>query len=272
MSRYKDIWDKRIGELWGELTILEYVGNGKVSCLCSCGKKCTKRYTDMKKGRTKSCGHLKEQQKLPNLEGEKFNSLLAIKELDIVNGQRLYLFKCDCGKEVIRQIKEVKRGKVKSCGCGVINGIKRANTTHGMTNSRLYNIYRGMIDRCNNKKQTGYKNYGGRGIKVCDEWLSSFESFYEWAINNGYSEELSIDRINNDGNYEPSNCRWADSYTQQNNTSQNIVFEYDGKTQTLAEWARELNLSYYALWKRINKYGYSFEKAITHNIKRIKTD
>lgn len=270
-NRYDKIWEERLNTIVHELTIIEYVGNGKVKCLCSCGEYCVKRYTDMKKGRTKSCGHLKRAQQSPNCEGEKFNKLLAVKELEIVDGQRYYLFRCDCGNEVERKLKEVRGEKLKSCGCGEGN-FTTHHKTHGLSKTRLYGIHKGMTRRCYNKKDNSYKSYGGRGISICREWQgeAGLINFTNWALNNGYKDSLSIDRINNDGNYEPSNCRWTDVVSQQNNTSQNIFSEYNGKTQTVAEWARELELTYDSLWKRLFKYNYSFEKAITHRIEKIK--
>lgn len=270
--RSKELHESRVGEVFNELTVIQFVGNSKYKFQCTCGETCVKNYYDVREGKTKSCGHLKLARRTPNSEGQKFNKLLAIKELDIVDGQRLYLFRCDCGNEVERLFKEVKRGKLKSCGCGVLIGVIEANTTHGMSKSRIYNIYQGMLRRCVNKKDHSFPRYGGRGISVCDEWSGEkgFEKFHKWSLSNGYEEHLSIDRIDNDGSYEPSNCRWADHKTQLNNTSYNLHFSYNNKTQTLAQWSEELDLIYDSLWKRIYKYNYSFEKAITYKIDRIR--
>ena len=105
------------------------------------------------------------------------------------------------------------------------------------TNHRLYGIYRGMLTRCYNKKSTSYKNYGGRGITVCDEWKDDFMSFFMWALANGYKKDLSIDRIDNDGNYEPSNCRWATAKEQANNKRTCHYIIYNGEKHTVTEWA-----------------------------------
>jgi hypothetical protein len=116
--------------------------------------------------------------------------------------------------------------------------------------TKIHNSWRGMRERCSNPNHVGYKNYGGRGIKVCEEWDNSFDSFLFWAINNGYKEGLTIDRINNNGNYEPYNCRWSDTKTQSINTSRNVHETINGVTKTLKEWANEFNLTYGTLkWR-----------------------
>lgn len=129
---------------------------------------------------------------------------------------RYCLFECAvCKKHFEARFYDVKRtnqNRCKSCASS------QTSTTHGKTNTRLFNIWRGMKLRCLNKNNKDYKNYGGRGITVCDEWENDFLTFYNWAISNGYSEKLKIDRVNNDGNYEPSNCRWATNETQGRNT------------------------------------------------------
>ncbi|WP_252989985.1 hypothetical protein [Sporosarcina newyorkensis] len=116
------------------------------------------------------------------------------------------------------------------------------NKKHGMTNTRIYKIFRKMHERCYDPNYPEYHLYGGRGVKIAEAWYKNFESFYEWATANGYKEDLSIDRIETDGDYTPSNCRWADKYQQANNKRNNIVLEHDGKKLTLNEWARELGL------------------------------
>lgn len=137
--------------------------------------------------------------------------------------------------------------------------------------------YRGMLARCYNPKERCYHNYGGRGITICDEWLngkdgkSGFECFYEWSINNGYQENLSIDRINNDLGYSPSNCQYTDLKTQANNTRQNINITYQGKTQTLIQWCEELDLKYSAIRSRITDYGWTPEEAFTRPLKEDPT-
>jgi len=132
---------------------------------------------------------------------------------------------------------------------------------HGFKGTRLYNIWKGIKKRCHNPNSSIFKNYGGRGIDVCQEW-GEFVPFKEWALANGYKDNLSLDRINTNGNYEPDNCRWADSRTQNNNRINNRCFVIDGKKLTLAQIARLYNISYSTLNSRINRLNWSIEKAI----------
>jgi len=117
-----------------------------------------------------------------------------------------------------------------------------------------------MKGRCKNKNNNKAKDYSGRGITICDEW-ENFENFYKWAIANGYRENLTIDRIDNNGNYEPSNCRWTDLITQENNKRTNRRIEYNGEIKTLAQWARVFNINYNTLRNRLNR-GWEFERAV----------
>lgn len=137
---------------------------------------------------------------------------------------------------------------------------------HGMCGTRLYRIWHSMKQRCNNPNNTSYHNYGGKSIRVCKEW-NEFQGFSEWAISNGYSDELTLDRINGDGNYEPSNCRWITMKEQQNNKSDNHLLTYNGKTQNIMQWAEELQptlgITYSMINKRINRQGWSVESALS---------
>lgn len=142
----------------------------------------------------------------------------------------LVFCKCNaCGNYILIKAISLKNGDNKTCGCGRKN--------HGKSNSRLFKIWCGMKNRCYYEHDRHYKNYGGRGIKICDEWLNDFESFYNWSIENGYNDYLTIDRIDNNKDYEPSNCRWASSLLQANNLKRTIRIEYYGETHTLTEWS-----------------------------------
>lgn len=136
--------------------------------------------------------------------------------------------------------------------------------THGLSGTRIDQIYRAMRRRCFNANCPEYRNYGARGITVCDEWKEP-QAFYDWAIANGYNDDLTIDRIDNNGNYEPSNCRWVDRFTQANNTRANHFMTFNGKTQTVAQWARELGINHKTLETRVS-YGWSDEKALTYEL------
>jgi len=179
-----------------------------------------------------------------DITGKKYSFLTAIKFMEIrfTKGgypRHYWQYRCDCGKLIIANKAGVTRGSTKSCGCktGELHAI--ANTKHGKSRTRLYNIWIGMIHRCENKKHHIYCYYGGRGIKVCEEW-HDVNAFYKWAIENGYKEGLTIDRIDVDGNYEPYNCRWATMKEQVNNSRRNVFIEYNGERLTAAQWSERL--------------------------------
>lgn len=138
----------------------------------------------------------------------------------------------------------------------------RANRYKKKDNYRVWSIYHSMKKRCYNSNCPRYKDYGGRGILVCEEWLKGFDYFADWAYKNGYEDNLTLDRVNNDLGYSPENCRWVTNKQQCNNTRKNVVIEYLGKKQTLTEWCEELGMSYYMVQRRLKK-GWSVEKAFT---------
>ena len=163
---------------------------------------------------------------------------------------------CDCGR--ISEIATSHFFNDNQTTCGRFHK-KYENSKIG---EKLYNTWNRMIHRCYDPKHHKYYRYGARGISVCDDWRNNYDTFYNWAINNGYKEGLSIDRINNDGNYEPSNCRWTTRKQQQRNMSRNKVIEYKGETKCLSEWCEELNLYYPTIISRLHK-GWSSDKALS---------
>ena len=178
------------------------------------------------------------------------------------NSIRMVLCKCDCNNMLPIQAQHLRNGNTLSCGCKRIELLKNHRERHCMSNTRLFGIWQGMKQRCFNQNDIGYSNYGGRGITVCKEWSDDFMNFYNWAITNGYSDELSIDRIDVNGNYEPSNCRWADFETQANNKRNNVVITHNGETMNLSQWAKKLNIPVHVLVCR-RSLGWSNERILT---------
>lgn len=195
-----------------------------------------------------------------DLTGQKFGRLTVIKRVEnkvTPSGSMLaqFLCRCDCGQQKIILGTNLRRGKSLSCGCTI--------RKHGQCYTRLYRIHRDMKTRCYNQNVPNYKNYGGRGIKVCNEWLNDFTAFYKWAMVNGYREDLTIDRIDVSKEYSPENCRWVTWREQENNRRNNKFITYNNETHTVKEWARICNLTYNCIRHRLNELNWDIEKALT---------
>ena len=173
---------------------------------------------------------------------------------------RMVLCECKCGNNKVVRLGNIKHGKTVSCGC-----FKKENpsgTKHGMSTTRIYKIWKIMKKRCSNKNTLCYKNYGERGIKVCDDWINSFENFNN-DMNEGYSDKLTIDRIDNNKGYSKENCRWATMKEQNNNRSNNRLLTFNGKTQTMSQWADETGINKGTISSRINRDGLSVGDALS---------
>jgi hypothetical protein len=170
---------------------------------------------------------------------------------------------CDCGNHITVSRPNLINGHVRSCGCLYEESRADCHKTHGLTytNKRLRRIYDGMKSRCTNPNASRYERYGGRGITVCNEWVDDYAAFYGWAMANGYRDDLTIDRKDNDGNYEPSNCRWSDKKIQNRNSTNCRYLTVNGVTKTVAEWAEETGLHKMVITYRIN-HGWTPEKVI----------
>ncbi len=201
--------------------------------------------------------------------GRKKNFLTVRAITRLPNKHRAFLCECDCGNTTVIEPTFWEQGIVKSCGCFY----ESLKLEHSEELDRLRRIYSGMIQRCYNKNSNGYENYGGRGISICPEWLNSREKFIDWSLSHGYANDLSIDRINVNGNYEPSNCRWADWVTQANNRRPQEKWKkrkprklksltIDGETKPLREWYLIFNTSEPAVRYRMNKLGMTLEQAL----------
>ena len=207
---------------------------------------------------------MKTMSKPLNLTGQRFGRLVVIeRSANSKSGKAKWRCKCDCGNETIVFSTSLVRGLTHSCGCLNREVTLERFSTHRQSESRLYETWSGMKKRCYNPNSKSFSAYGGRGIEVCDEWKDDFQSFYDWAISNGYSDDLTIDRIDVYGNYSPENCRWVDKLTQANNCRTNHYLTFNGKTQSIAEWARELGVSDSLIRQRIVTLGWSVERALT---------
>ncbi len=200
--------------------------------------------------------------KLIDLTGKKFGKLAVLGIGERKKAGVYWLCKCDCGKEKLILGQHLRYGGTVSCGCSSVERISILNKTHGETKTRLYKIWCGMICRCKNKNRKSYNIYGARGISVCDEWLNSYKSFKEWALLNGYQENLTIDRIDVNGNYEPSNCRWSTQKEQSNNTRRTVFIEYEGKKYSAKQLSEFLNINYNKFLRSLRKTNFDIAKSI----------
>jgi hypothetical protein len=201
-----------------------------------------------------------------NIIGKRFGNLVVLSHSHTKGYTRYFLCQCDCGNQTIVAKNALTTGKQVSCGC---LRKKRLGDLNRLPNGylRLGKIYRAMKKRCYDTKSNRYDRYGARGIKICDEWLSDINAFRKWSIENGYKDGLSIDRIDNNGDYSPNNCRWVEPTEQSNNTSRTVMIEYNGKTQTLTQWANELNIPKSTLHNRLRVHGWSVERALTQPVR-----
>lgn len=198
-----------------------------------------------------------------DLTGKRFGRLTVIKRVYKEGDKQTYwLCKCDCGNETVACASHLKDGHTKSCGCFHKEELNKSHTKHGLSKHHLYKVYKAMKQRTTKGYDKRYKNYGGRGIVVCDEWMNDFNKFYEWAISSGYKDGLTIDRINTSGNYEPSNCRWVTYKAQENNRTNNHYITYNGETHTMKQWSELLCIPYTTLAQRLNKYHWTVERAL----------
>ena len=249
-------YKSHIGEVHNNLTILDYQkkGKGYFVCRCICGNIKEIRCDHILSNKIKSCGCELLKEHHEDLTGKRFGKLRVIEEAERRNKCITWKCICDCGNILNVSSSNLKSNKTKSCGCYQKQRTKEANIKHGDTRTRLFMILQAMKARCYNPNNNRYYRYGARGICICDEWLdkeNGYLNFKKWALNNGYSDTLTIDRINVDGNYEPANCKWSTNKEQSNNRSTNRFIEYNGQRKTIAEWSEITGIPQHRIWNRL---------------------
>lgn len=251
MGKVKDL----TGQRFHKLVALKCLGikNHKSQwlCMCDCGNSIVVASDKLKSGNTKSCGCLKPQ--FVDLTGMIFGNLIVIKRMpNNKRGNAVWKCDCKCGSTVFAATDSLKNGNTQGCGCKS-KETARIRSLNSHRRTRVYSIYNCMKQRCYNQNNKGYKNYGGRGIKICEEWLNDYAKFYDWAIKSGYKDDLTIDRIDVNGNYEPLNCKWSTCKEQNNNRRSSIYLSYQGKTQTIYDWSIETGIKYSKLLRRFHE-------------------
>lgn len=263
------------GQKFGRLRVLSFEGlnnHRKATwlCQCDCGKTSIAVGSSLLNGSHVSCGCYQSDEAkkrfTKDMIGKKFGRLTVLtREGTHVSGRsKLALWGCicDCGNETVVRGASLRNGTTKSCGCAQRENASIANTTHGLSRTRIHRVWQAMKKRCENPNDKNYFNYGGRGIHVCEEWKDDFMSFYRWANSNDFDEGLTIDRIDVNGNYEPSNCMWVTQKVQSNNTRRNKFFYFKGEERTLSQISDICGIRYGVLYKRLNR-GWSLEEAVS---------
>lgn len=207
--------------------------------------------------------------KLEIKQGDKFGKWTIIEEMSpkIISGKprRMFRCQCECGNIGEVQLACLRNKHSISCGCEQKKRVAKAQFKHGFADKHpLYSTWKNMKKRCNNPNATEYENYGGRGICVCKDWSNNFKSFYNWAINNGWSKKLIIDRIDNNGNYCPENCRWTNVKTQVNNKTNNHYIKYNENIYTLSTLAKYLNIPYNVIRYRVSRCKWDINQLINY--------
>lgn len=212
-----------------------------------------------------------------DITGQRFGRLTCVERTAKRNKQReiMWLCKCDCGNEIVTNGSGLRRGSCRSCGCLQRDGMRDKSATHSLSSdengntTRLYKAWCNMKTRCLNPNTREYENYGGRGISVCESWKTGYVEFHNWAIRHGYEENLTLDRKDNDGNYEPNNCHWATNKEQQNNTRRNSFVVFQGETMTVGQLVDKAGVDYASFNQRLRR-GWTVEKSLNVPFKKYK--
>lgn len=198
-----------------------------------------------------------------DITNQNFGRLTAIEPVEGTPGGIKWRCICSCGNEHITTAGSLRKGATKSCGCLGPEQLRKMSVTHGMSKEPIYKVWQGMIKRCGNKNSTRYKYYGKRGIRVCRRWVNSFENFY--ADMGDPPANKSIDRINNDGNYKPGNCRWATRTEQTRNMRNNVMLTFYGTTMCVTEWAERTGIRPGTIYQRLRR-GWSDARALSTSV------
>lgn len=256
-----------IGKRFGRLLVIKRVENDKRGqtkwlCQCDCGKQVEVNGYSLTHEKTKSCGCQRKssahEEHFENLQGKRFGKLVVLNREDNRKKSTMWECICDCGNKTITSASDLKSRKTQSCGC---LKYESRNFTHNLSHTRLYKIWMGMKQRCEKSYCHAYKWYGERGISVCSKWKENFQEFYDWSMNNGYADNLTIDRIDVNGNYEPSNCRWIPIGEQARNTRVSKYITYKEETKSVEEWSRITGIKHNTLLGRLRS-GYSDEECL----------
>lgn len=207
-----------------------------------------------------------------DLTGQKFGRLTVTGYSHTTNRKPYWHCVCECGNTTIVYGADLKKGHTKSCGCLQRKITRERVFKHGQRHSRLYRIWCDMKTRCYNPNCRTFKYYGDRSITVCDEWKNDFQAFCDWAMANGYHNDLSIDRIDVNGNYCPENCRWATPQEQASNRTSNHLLTYNGHTMTMKKWSEEVGIPFRVLEQRLNRHGWETERALTTPVRPLKKE
>ena len=247
------------GQRFGLLTAVSRSDKGPgahFNCVCDCGQSKVVSSINLKFGRVQSCGCLRHRSRAHDLTGQVFGRLTVLGRAENQRpGRAMWTCECSCGNTTVVPAPHLTKGETKSCGC--------LQRTHGESKTRTYHIWKVMRQRCRDPKATGYQHYGGRGISVCQRW----QDYSAFIQDLGQAPDgLTIDRINNDGDYEPGNCRWVSRKVQGNNKSNNHRLAFGGVTKTLSEWADSLSINAATLYTRLKASDFNLGLALAKPI------
>lgn len=263
------------GQTFGRLTVLERVENNKENeahwkCKCVCGNIVNILGSSLRSGRTKSCGCMYKkagQNRRLDIKGQVFGRLKVIEKMTSNKGDKTsWKCRCSCGNSAVVRTNHLRAGLIKSCGCLQKESTKKRSTIHNMAHTVEYNVWTCMLQRCQNSNNPAFENYGGRGIKVCDEWKNDFVTFFN-HIGKRPSPKYSLDRIDNDKGYTPKNTQWATPIEQSNNRRSSRKITINGESKTLAQWAKCANIKPGTIQSRLQK-GWPPEKAIFQPVRK----